>query len=117
MSNGHTRYRADIDGLRALAVLPVVLFHGHVPALRGGFVGVDVFFIISGFLICSVIGQELKRVLEGARILMPALGISGECHPCVGSLTAGACANPGWARIPRASEGKIGERIMRRVVV
>ena len=61
MSDGHTRYRADIDGLRALAVIPVVLFHGHVPALRGGFVGVDVFFIISGFLICSVIGQELSR--------------------------------------------------------
>jgi peptidoglycan/LPS O-acetylase OafA/YrhL len=61
MSNGHTRYRADIDGLRALAVIPVVLFHGHVPALRGGFVGVDVFFIISGFLICSVIGHELRN--------------------------------------------------------
>jgi peptidoglycan/LPS O-acetylase OafA/YrhL len=59
--SGHGRYRADIDGLRALAVVPVVLFHGHVPALRGGFVGVDVFFVISGFLICSVIGQELNR--------------------------------------------------------
>ncbi|HWO08835.1 MAG TPA: acyltransferase family protein, partial [Polyangiaceae bacterium] len=61
MSDGHIRYRADIDGLRALAVLPVVLFHGHVSALPGGFVGVDVFFVISGFLICSAIGQELNR--------------------------------------------------------
>jgi len=55
------RYRADIDGLRALAVLPVVLFHAHVAGVRGGFVGVDVFFVISGYLICSLIAQELQR--------------------------------------------------------
>ncbi len=56
-----TRYRPDVDGLRALAVVPVVLFHGHIAALEGGFVGVDVFFVISGFLICSLIGAELER--------------------------------------------------------
>ncbi len=55
------RYRPDIDGLRALAVVPVVLFHGHIDALSGGFVGVDVFFVISGYLICSLIGAELAR--------------------------------------------------------
>ena len=50
------RYRADIDGLRAVAIVPVVLFHAGLDAFRGGFVGVDVFFVISGFLITPAVG-------------------------------------------------------------
>jgi len=54
-------YRADIDGLRALAILSVVLFHLGVPGFAGGYVGVDIFFVISGYLITSII---LKEMLE-----------------------------------------------------
>ncbi|MGS0695254.1 acyltransferase family protein [Shewanella sp. 0m-4] len=54
------RYRAEVDGLRALAVIPVILFHAGFSALSGGFVGVDVFFVISGYLITSIILTELE---------------------------------------------------------
>lgn len=55
------KYRPDIDGLRAVAVLSVVLFHGGIQALGGGFSGVDVFFVISGYLITSIIVRELEQ--------------------------------------------------------
>jgi peptidoglycan/LPS O-acetylase OafA/YrhL len=54
-------YRADIDGLRALAVLSVVAFHANPSLLHGGFVGVDVFFVISGFLISGLILDDLQN--------------------------------------------------------
>ncbi len=52
-------YRADVDGLRAVAIVPVVLFHAGWPACSGGFIGVDVFFVISGFLITGILRQEI----------------------------------------------------------
>jgi peptidoglycan/LPS O-acetylase OafA/YrhL len=54
------RYRPDIDGLRAIAVVPVVLFHFGVWPFSGGYVGVDVFFVISGYLITSLIHGEMQ---------------------------------------------------------
>lgn len=53
------KYRADIDGLRAIAVGAVVAFHAGVPGSSGGYVGVDVFFVISGFLITTILVSEL----------------------------------------------------------
>ncbi|WP_254017853.1 acyltransferase family protein [Mesorhizobium escarrei] len=55
------KYRADISGLRAVAVVPVVLYHAGFSAVSGGFVGVDVFFVISGFLITSDIIERTDR--------------------------------------------------------
>lgn len=53
-------YRREIDGLRAVAVVPVILFHAHAPWLPGGFLGVDIFFVISGFLITSLLAEDLE---------------------------------------------------------
>jgi peptidoglycan/LPS O-acetylase OafA/YrhL len=54
-------YRPDVDGLRAVAVLAVLIFHAFPAVLPGGFIGVDIFFVISGFLITGIILGELKR--------------------------------------------------------
>jgi len=57
----HPKYRKDIDGLRAIAVLSVVSFHAFPNMIKGGFVGVDIFFVISGYLITSIIFENLER--------------------------------------------------------
>ena len=74
-------YRHEIDGVRAVAVLAVIVFHLRASALPGGFWGVDVFFVISGFLITSIILRDLRAGvfslrafwLRRARRLLPAL--------------------------------------------
>ena len=55
-----TRFRADIEGLRTVAVLAVVLFHADVPGIGGGYIGVDVFFVISGFLITGLLWRDVN---------------------------------------------------------
>lgn len=55
------KYRSEIDGLRAVAVIPVVLFHSGMPFLEGGYLGVDVFFVISGYLITTIILDDIEK--------------------------------------------------------
>ncbi len=57
----HLGYLPSLDGIRAIAVLAVMIFHSAVPWLPGGFLGVDVFFVLSGFLITSLLLQEVER--------------------------------------------------------
>src|SRR3954470_18567686 len=87
-------YRSDIDGLRAVAVLPVILYHAKVPLFSGGFVGVDIFFEISGYLITlSILVDEgftpLERIARfyerRIRRIIPALSLV-----VVATLIAGA---------------------------
>lgn len=78
---GKLPYRKDIDGIRAIAIIPVVLYHIGLPGFSGGFVGVDVFFVISGFLITRLVDSEMSRhafsIVEfyerRARRILPAL--------------------------------------------
>ena len=75
------KYRAEIDGLRAIAVVPVILFHAGFEQFSGGFVGVDVFFVISGYLITTIILSEkesgtfslINFYERRARRILPAL--------------------------------------------
>lgn len=74
-------YRPEIDGLRALAVVPVILFHAGVELFSGGYLGVDIFFVISGFLISAILMREMdagtfslaKFYERRARRILPAL--------------------------------------------
>src|SRR5580693_7695760 len=79
-------FRPDVEGLRAVAVLLVVLYHASVPGLSGGYVGVDVFFVISGFVITGLLlreraasratsllsfyGRRIRRILPAATLVI-----------------------------------------------
>jgi peptidoglycan/LPS O-acetylase OafA/YrhL len=68
------KHRTDIDGLRAVAVLPVVAYHAGMSQAPGGFVGVDIFFVISGYLITGIVAEELGRT---SAVGAPSLSLAG----------------------------------------
>lgn len=88
----HLDYRPDVDGLRAVAVLPVVIFHAFPDLIPGGFVGVDIFFVISGYLITGILlralnknqfsllgfyGRRIKRIFPALITMMTAVFLLG----------------------------------------
>lgn len=92
----HSNYRPDIDGLRAIAVLAVVAFHAFPDSVHGGFIGVDIFFVISGYLISKIIFEKLANrsfrfsefYVRRIRRIFPAL-----------LLVLGVCLAIGWLEL------------------
>jgi peptidoglycan/LPS O-acetylase OafA/YrhL len=105
-STGSDLHRPDIEGMRAIAVLLVLLYHAGIPAFSGGYVGVDVFFVISGFLITGLLVRELRATgtidrsrfyARRIRRLLPAtaLVLSATAALTVMSLRSGGRTSPG----------------------
>lgn len=95
-------YRRDITGMRSLAIIPVVAFHAGATALPGGFIGVDVFYVISGFLITTILVREAEKTgrialglfwAKRIRRLVPALVVTVVFTLIVGALVGSAL---GW---------------------
>jgi peptidoglycan/LPS O-acetylase OafA/YrhL len=108
------KFRPDVQGLRAVAVVLVVLFHAHVPGLGGGYVGVDVFFVISGFVITGVLlrehastgatsilsfyGRRARRIIPAATLVIIAAVIAS--YVFLGPLSGGQTAGDArWASV------------------
>lgn len=102
-------YRSEIDGLRAFAVLPVIFFHAEYSLFSGGYVGVDIFFVISGFLITSIIVNDLEQqkfsfinfYLRRAKRILPAL-----------FLVMAASIPFAWLWLPAGDMKEFGESIV-----
>ena len=96
-------YRADIEGLRAVAILLVVACHARVPWLAGGFVGVDIFYVLSGYLITGLLVQEIRTTgqlrfanfyARRLRRLLPALLLMLAVTCVLGRLLLAPGSNP-----------------------
>jgi peptidoglycan/LPS O-acetylase OafA/YrhL len=111
---GDRKFRPDVQGLRAVAVVLVVLFHAHVPGLTGGYVGVDVFFVISGFVITGVLlrertstgstsilnfyGRRVRRIIPAATLVIIAAVIAS--YVFLGPLSGNETASDArWASV------------------
>lgn len=107
-SLSHPKYRPDIDGLRAIAVLAVVAFHTFPSLVRGGFIGVDIFFVISGYLISTIIFENLEKntfsftgfYVRRVKRIFPAL-----------ILVLVACFILGWLLLPSNEFKQLGKHI------
>lgn len=105
----HPKYRPDIDGLRAVSVLAVVIFHAFPELLKGGFIGVDVFFVISGYLISTILFENLAKgtfsftefYARRIKRIFPAL-----------FLVLITCFVIGWFTLPAAEFKQLGKHIL-----
>lgn len=111
---GDRRFRPDVEGLRAVAILLVVLYHAGVPRLTGGYVGVDVFFVISGFVITGVLlrqhgatgrtsildfyARRVRRILPAATLVIVTSVLVS--YVALGAVSGNAVADDGrWAAV------------------
>ncbi len=105
----HPKYRADIDGLRAVAVLSVVGYHAFPGRVTGGFIGVDIFFVISGYLISTIIIESLEAgrfsfaefYARRIRRIFPALLV-----------VLAACLAAGWFVMLTSEFSRLGEHVL-----
>lgn len=103
-----SKYRPEVDGLRCIAVMSVILYHAGLPWLRGGFIGVDIFFVISGYLITKIVYTELlsgqfsftKFYERRVRRIFPAL-----------ALTLVATTAAGWLILTPAQYKEFGQSL------
>jgi peptidoglycan/LPS O-acetylase OafA/YrhL len=104
----HTKYRADIDGLRGVAVTSVVAYHAAPTLVRGGFIGVDIFFVISGYLISTIILENLQQnrfsfldfYTRRIRRIFPAL-----------ILVLAGCLLAGWCCLLATEYSRLGKHV------
>ena len=108
-SNRKSFYRSDIDGLRAIAVLSVIAFHIAPTRFKGGFVGVDIFFVISGFLISSIIYKELES--GGFSIVEFYVRRIRRIYPALFLVLAFVCA-AGWMLLLPSDFVVLGKQIL-----
>jgi len=117
-------YRSDIEGLRGVAVLLVVAFHAGVPHFRGGFIGVDVFFVLSGYLITGLLLREIEehgRINIAAfyarriRRLLPASAVMLLATMIAGSLLLGPLERVNVARTARATAAYVSNIMFQRL--
>ena len=106
--NVHPQYRPDIDGLRAVAILSVLIFHAFPSFLKGGFVGVDIFFVISGFLISNIIFKSLHR--EDFRLSEFYIHRIKRIFPAL-FLVLSACYILGWFELLPSEFKQLGKHI------
>ncbi len=108
------RFRPDVQGMRAIAILLVVLYHAHVPGFGGGYVGVDVFFVISGFVITGLLlrersstgstsirafyGRRARRIIPAATVVIVVIVVLS--YPVLGSFAGNRTADDGaWSAV------------------
>lgn len=105
-----TRFRTDIEGLRGLAILLVVAYHCQVPGLSGGFVGVDVFFVLSGYLITSLPISELRLGHDspGSLLRAPSPATPPRLGPHTGSVHADLDGPVRTGRAGHARKHRVG---------
>ncbi|RDH80325.1 acyltransferase [Mycolicibacterium moriokaense] len=103
-------FRSDIEGLRAVAVIAVVLFHAGVPGVGGGFIGVDVFFVVSGFLITGILWREASST-GSVRLARFYAARARRLLPAAATVLVATCAASAVLLPPLQARNVIGDGI------